>query len=326
MRRRGSAHLCRSALLLLALAALARAQGSGSPEPVPSLPGGTAAGSPPPGAAGPPLGLPSDATALPEEGAQPPAPAAFSPTPAGGTQLPPAPPSGFGLAPGIGAPAGKLAGEQRLAYQGTATVAYSQTPISPYQAVSLGCGLGYISPTFQSDYVGVSPDIFHDAAACGRCLRIQCDDASCANPGKQMPALVVDLCGSCTGLDMSVSFPLFVNLTGRDPGPNPSIVMSWDLIPCGNLTVGTIKMLLKKGGQAFYQAFGFSNSAVPIVGVAVNGTRLQHGSDNYWQWNPGSPIDPLAPLDIALAGSSRQVLRVRLPSLRSADLGVQFKS
>ncbi len=45
----------------------------------------------------------------------------------------------------------------------------------------------------------------------------------------------------------------------------------------------------------------------------------------FLQWNPGSPIDPLAPLDIALAGSDREVLRVRLPSLRSADLGVQFK-
>lgn len=178
---------------------------------------------------------------------------------------------------------------------------------------------------------------------------------------------------------MSVSYPLFVNLTGRDPGPNPSIVVrpawvqaallprlhrrhvayahmadaeppmpsslcplsfartatrhlpcslrprrpqvSWDLIPCTNLTSGTIKMLLKKGGQAYYQAFGcapvpalarrrrrwqcaalcllsaagtppsarccliciaplpphlcsFSNSAVPIVGVAVSRMRL----------------------------------------------------
>ncbi|KAL4423245.1 hypothetical protein ABPG77_000037 [Micractinium sp. CCAP 211/92] len=267
-------------------------KGGSSPELVPPLPGetpgATAAGSLPPGAAGPPLELPSDATALPEQG-----------------------------------------GEQRLTYQGVATVAYAQQPISPYQAVALGCGLGFVSPTFQatraSNYVGVSPDIFHNAAACGQCLRIQCDDASCASPGRQMPALVVDLCGSCTGLDMSISYPLFVNLTGRDPGPTPSIVMSWDLIPCANLTSGTIKMLLKKGGQAYYQAFGFSNSAVPIVGVAVNGTRLQHGSDNYWQWNPGSPIDPLAPLDIALAGSDREVLRVRLPSLRSADLGVQFK-
>lgn len=28
------------------------------------------------------------------------------------------------------------------------------------------------------------------------CAQIQCDDASCANPGRQMPALVVDLCGA----------------------------------------------------------------------------------------------------------------------------------
>lgn len=36
----------------------------------------------------------------------------------------------------------------------------------------------------------------------------------------------------------------------------PAAQVSWDLIPCANLTSGTIKMLLKKGGQAYYQAFG----------------------------------------------------------------------
>ncbi len=110
----GFAQLCfPGLLLLLSLATLTHGQGGSSPELVPPLPGetpgATAAGSLPPGAAGPPLELPSDATALPEQGGQPPAPAALPPTPSGGIQLSPAPPSGFGLAPGIGAPAGKLA-------------------------------------------------------------------------------------------------------------------------------------------------------------------------------------------------------------------------
>lgn len=110
---RSSAVLQLSGLLLLLLAALASSQGGSSPSLVPPLPGevpgGTSVGTPPPGAAGPPLELPSDATALPEQGGQPPGSAAFPPTPSGGVQLSPAPPSGFGLAPGIGAPAGKLA-------------------------------------------------------------------------------------------------------------------------------------------------------------------------------------------------------------------------
>lgn len=189
----GFAQLCfPGLLLLLSLATLTHGQGGGSPELVPPLPGetpgATAAGSPPPGAAGPPLELPSDATALPEQGGQPPAPAALPPTPSGGIQLSPAPPSGFGLAPGIGAPAGKLAwlqvplrlpphsiapvpncpraipalpaGEQRLTYQGVATVAYAQQPISPYQAVALGCGLGFVSPTFQANQAVLAAQLF----------------------------------------------------------------------------------------------------------------------------------------------------------------------
>jgi hypothetical protein len=57
----------------------------------------------------------------------------------------------------------------------------------------------------------------------------------------------------------------------------------------------------------------------------VNGQRLQHGTDNFWAWNPGAPIDPSAPLTVALA-SGRQAVRARVPALRSADLGVQFRS
>lgn len=78
----------------------------------------------------------------------------------------------------------------------------------------------------------------------------QCDDISCKQPGKlDMPALVADLCGSCTKADVSISHPLFANLTGREPGSNPSIVVSWDVVSCSNLTEGTIKMLQKEGGR-----------------------------------------------------------------------------
>ena len=36
-----------------------------------------------------------------------------------------------------------------MRYQGVGTVAYAQQPIGPYEAASLGCGLGFISPTWQ---------------------------------------------------------------------------------------------------------------------------------------------------------------------------------
>lgn len=60
---------------------------------------------------------------------------------------------------------------------------------------------------------------------------------------------------------------------------------------------------------------------------AVNGQLLQHQTNNYWSWNPTSgPINPQGPFDFALLGQNRQVLRVRLPQLRSIDLGIQFSA
>lgn len=40
-------------------------------------------------------------------------------------------------------------GEPRRNYTGVATVAYQQDPLDAYGAVKLGCGLGFVSPTFQ---------------------------------------------------------------------------------------------------------------------------------------------------------------------------------
>lgn len=39
----------------------------------------------------------------------------------------------------------------------------------------------------------------------------------------------------------------------------------------------------------------------------------------------GQPITPSAPLEVALQGGNREVLRARVPSLRNADLGVQVR-
>lgn len=50
-------------------------------------------------------------------------------------------------------------------------------------------------PTLQSNYVGVSPDVFSRGLACGRCIRVQCDDLACKPLGGSLVAQVVDLCG-----------------------------------------------------------------------------------------------------------------------------------
>jgi hypothetical protein len=48
------------------------------------------------------------------------------------------------------------------------------------------------------------------------------DPLTCA----QRPMVhVVDLCGECFDADINIATPLFVELTGRRPGPNPSIAV-----------------------------------------------------------------------------------------------------
>lgn len=213
----------------------------------------------------------------------------------------------------------------RLNYTGTGSVAYSQEPIPSYGAVNLGCGFGYVGPEFQGAYVGVSSSYFQRGYSCGLCIKIQCDDISCAVPGKTAVAQIVDLCGACSAADMNIAGPLFQNLTGRSGGTNPTITLSWEYVDCSPYINGTIKMLVKPGGTAYYQAFNFANARQPIMAVQVNGQLLQHGSNNYWSWNPtGGPINPNGPFDFALLGANRQILQVRLTRLESVDLGVQF--
>lgn len=50
----------------------------------------------------------------------------------------------------------------------------------------------------------------------------------------------------------------------------------------------------------------------PIAAVAVNGDRLRRSTSNWWDWNPGAPIDPRGPFEIALLSSNREVLRIKV--------------
>ncbi|KDD75789.1 hypothetical protein H632_c498p0 [Helicosporidium sp. ATCC 50920] len=212
----------------------------------------------------------------------------------------------------------------RLKFRGVATTAYTAQPISSFGAVSFGCGMGYVSSNFTSAYVGVGRAMFNMGFSCGQCIRLQCDDESCKHVGKKVDAQIIDSCGNCPGADISIANPLFQTLTGRLPSPKPNALISWEFIDCAPRLSGSIKMLVKPGGSIYYQAFNFANSIDVIRGVEMNGFLLDHGEDNYWAWNPRSPINPAGPFRLAILGSAGQVLRVELPVLRSLDLGVQF--
>ncbi|GAB4818173.1 hypothetical protein N2152v2_005219 [Parachlorella kessleri] len=234
-----------------------------------------------------------------------------------GTSPSPGPPAAFGVAL---APAED---RKRLKYQGTGTTSYQPDPIPTSGAVGFACSLGYLSPAFLGAYVGVGTLAYNKGYACGQCIKLQCDDAACAQPGKQLIANVVDLCGDCFDADLSIAQPLFQNLTGAR-GPSASI--SWEWVACPDLIQGNIKMLQKPQGTAYYQAFSFANSIQPVIAVRMNGQLLKRSaSGNWWEWNPGQAINPRGPFKVDLLGANKQVLSVTLPTLRSLDLGVQFR-
>lgn len=213
----------------------------------------------------------------------------------------------------------------RLQYPSIGTVGYGMSPMSSYGAVSLSCGFGYVDDSFRGRFVGIGKAFYNQGFTCGRCIKIQCDDITCEEPGKAVVAQVVDLCGECFDGDINIAGPLFKELSGRNPNPNPSLALSWEFSDCSPYINTTIKMLVKPGGSAYYQAFNFANARQPILAAQVNGDRLRHETNNFWSWNPTKgAIDPRGPFDIALLGANKQVLRVRIPRLRSSDLKIQF--
>ena len=78
---------------------------------------------------------------------------------------------------------------------------------------------------------------------------MQCDDVTCAAPGAQAVAQIVDACGECFDADMNIATPLFAKLAGREPNPNPSLAVSWDYVDCSAYINTSIKMLVKPGGR-----------------------------------------------------------------------------
>lgn len=47
--------------------------------------------------------------------------------------------------------------------------------------------------------MGVGSSFFSKGFACGRCVKVQCDDKLCAQPGASLVAMAVDLCGAWVG-------------------------------------------------------------------------------------------------------------------------------
>lgn len=95
----------------------------------------------------------------------------------------------------------------RLRYKARAISAYSPEPVPTSGVQRLGCGFGWLDPSFSGAYIGVGSSAFSGGTACGRCVEVQCDDQACSDPGSSLVVQIVDLCGESPPLMQAAARP-----------------------------------------------------------------------------------------------------------------------
>lgn len=88
-----------------------------------------------------------------------------------------------------------------------------------------------------------------------------------------------------------------------------------------------IKMLPSNNNSPVFLGLNFSNLAVLIKSVTINGIAMTLTNYGYWTIDtPGQNIPLRAPYSLQLVGVDNQQLQVRLASLQAQDLGVNFSA
>ena len=86
-------------------------------------------------------------------------------------------------------------------------------------------------------------------------------------------------------------------------------------------------MLPSENNSPVFLGLNFSNLAVLIKSVTINGIAMTLTNYGYWSINtPGQNIPLKAPFVLQLVGVNNQVLEVNLASLQAQDLGVNFSA
>ena len=123
-------------------------------------------------------------------------------------------------------------------------------------------------------YAGVSAG----RSACGRCIRVSCDDpAECDGKYKSITAVVLDECTNCNSTDIRLSSHTVVSLTGK----NESISAKWEFIECpADIVRGNV------GGCVFpinnsTEVFQPINLAKPLDQMIMNGKVLDKAEDAF---------------------------------------------
>lgn len=197
-----------------------------------------------------------------------------------------------------------------------------------YDGVEMACGMGYMNPYITKHHIAVSKELFAGARACGLCANIYCTDTICGQRAlnANRTFMIVDECSDCETNDIIASISGYTELTMVDPDINPVVTAAFDLVPCGNLVTGSIKLLTSPNMSKKYLGINLSNTKVPVRGVRINGIVLQLGNDGFWSIRSDGrdniPLQP--PYVLQVLGANNELLNFKLKTLVSQDLGSNF--
>ncbi len=198
-----------------------------------------------------------------------------------------------------------------------------------YDGVEMACGMGYMNPYITKNYIAVSRELFAEARACGLCANVYCTDEICGQRAltANRTFMIVDECADCDTNDIVASIYGYTDLTLVDPDINPVVTAAFDLVPCGNLITGSIKLLASPNMSKKYLGINLSNTKVPVRGVRINGIVLQLGNDGFWgvrsEGRDNIPLEP--PYILQVLGANNELLNFELKTLVSQDLGSNFE-
>ncbi|KAI8101491.1 hypothetical protein M9435_001597 [Picochlorum sp. BPE23] len=200
--------------------------------------------------------------------------------------------------------------------------------VGVYDGVEMACGMGYMNPYITKNHIAVSKDLFAGARACGLCANVYCTDTICGQRAlnANRTFMIVDECSDCDTNDIVASISGYTDLTLVDPDINPIVTAAFDLVPCGDLVTGSIKLLTSPNMSKKYLGINLSNTKVPVRGVRINGIVLQLGNDGFWSIRSNGrdniPLQP--PYVLQVLGANNELLNFNLKTLVSQDLGSNF--
>ena len=113
---------------------------------------------------------------------------------------------------------------------------------------------------------------------CGDCLAIR-------TPLNDTVVQIVDSCGSCGPSDIILSPQAHRDITQQTEKESE---VEWALVPCKQLTQGSLHLRVNAGSNEYYVQLSISNAAQKVTGVGINGQGMKNmagSGGGRWEWS-----------------------------------------